>query len=126
MKILATRRLISPAIDPLTRCPLYPISLLRVVIRSVPVWLKVGFPHITGSRWHSDTTVSQSGLAIAEYSLDLDIPDHVFEHPIVKAMSNATSDMMAWANVRRLTVSDSGVTCTTKSFLLGPLFLQCM
>ena len=51
---------------------------------------------------------------MVEYSLDLDIPDHVFENPIVKAMSKATTDMMTWSNVRRLTISESGVT--TKSF----------
>jgi len=37
-----------------------------------------------------------------EYSLDLDIPDYVFEHPIVTAMSKATNDMATWPNVRRL------------------------
>lgn len=34
-----------------------------------------------------------------EYSLDLDIPNDVFENPIVKAMSDATTDIMTWPNV---------------------------
>ena len=38
-------------------------------------------------------------LAMIEYSLDLDIPDHVFENPIVRAMSDATTDIMTWPNV---------------------------
>jgi hypothetical protein len=42
------------------------------------------------------TTVS---LAMIEYSLDLDLPDIVFENPIIKAMSDATTDLMTWPNV---------------------------
>ncbi|KAJ3561482.1 hypothetical protein NP233_g10167 [Leucocoprinus birnbaumii] len=38
------------------------------------------------------------GEAMIEYSLDLDIPDHVFEDPIVIAMSEATTDIMTWPN----------------------------
>lgn len=34
-----------------------------------------------------------------EYSLDLDLPDVVFENPIIKAMSDATTDLMTWPNV---------------------------
>ena len=41
-------------------------------------------------------------LAMIEYSLDLDIPDHVFENPIVRAMSDATTDIMTWPNVSNL------------------------
>lgn len=36
---------------------------------------------------------------MVEYSLDLDIPDFVFDDPVVKAMSDATSDIMTWPNV---------------------------
>nr|UPX76564.1 putative 1,11 carbon cyclization sesquiterpene synthase 104 [Hypholoma fasciculare] len=35
------------------------------------------------------------GAALVE---DLDIPDHVFENPIVRAMSDATTDIMTWPN----------------------------
>jgi hypothetical protein len=35
-----------------------------------------------------------------EYSLDLDLPDVVFESPVIKAMSDATTDLMTWPNVR--------------------------
>ena len=38
--------------------------------------------------------------AMIEYSLDLDLPDIVFENPIIKAMSDATTDLMTWPNVR--------------------------
>jgi len=36
--------------------------------------------------------------AMIEYSLDLDLPDEVFEHPIIQAMSDATNDLMTWPN----------------------------
>lgn len=36
--------------------------------------------------------------AMVEYSLDLDLPDVVFENPIIKAMSDATTDLMTWPN----------------------------
>jgi len=36
---------------------------------------------------------------MVEYSLDLDIPDYVFEDPTFQAMSDATTDIMTWPNV---------------------------
>ncbi|PPQ97140.1 hypothetical protein CVT26_000623 [Gymnopilus dilepis] len=36
--------------------------------------------------------------AMIEYSLDLKIPDYVFDDPIVIAMSQATTDIMTWPN----------------------------
>ncbi|KDR76843.1 hypothetical protein GALMADRAFT_25350, partial [Galerina marginata CBS 339.88] len=36
--------------------------------------------------------------AMVEYSLDLKIPDDVFNDPIVIAMSEATTDIMTWPN----------------------------
>jgi len=42
--------------------------------------------------------------AMIEYSLDLDLPDVVFENPIIKAMSDATTDLMTWPNVCHLFV----------------------
>lgn len=41
-------------------------------------------------------------LAMIEYSLDLDLPDYVFRDPVVIAMSEATTDIMTWPNVRVL------------------------
>ncbi|KAG6918624.1 hypothetical protein DXG01_013035 [Tephrocybe rancida] len=36
--------------------------------------------------------------AMVEYSLDLDIPSFVWEHPVIRGMSEATSDIMTWPN----------------------------
>ncbi|KAK0481138.1 isoprenoid synthase domain-containing protein [Armillaria luteobubalina] len=41
--------------------------------------------------------------AMVEYSLDLDIPDHVFDDPIVIARSEAITDIMTWPNVMIVT-----------------------
>ncbi|KAG6812292.1 hypothetical protein H0H92_003601 [Tricholoma furcatifolium] len=35
---------------------------------------------------------------MVEYSLDLDIPSFVWEHPVIIGMSQATSDIMTWPN----------------------------
>ncbi|THU89284.1 terpenoid synthase [Dendrothele bispora CBS 962.96] len=36
--------------------------------------------------------------AMIQYSLDIDLPDFVFEHPVIRAMSDATNDLMTWPN----------------------------
>ncbi|KAF5319865.1 hypothetical protein D9758_018520 [Tetrapyrgos nigripes] len=36
--------------------------------------------------------------AMIEYSLDIDLPDYIFEHPIIRAMSDTTNDLMTWPN----------------------------
>lgn len=47
----------------------------------------------------SSLTSSRLWLAMVEYSLGIDLPDFVFEHPIIRAMSDATTDIMTWPNV---------------------------
>ncbi|KAF9562678.1 terpenoid synthase [Agrocybe pediades] len=36
--------------------------------------------------------------AMVEYSLDINLPDYVFENEVVKALSDATTDIMTWPN----------------------------
>ena len=38
---------------------------------------------------------------MVEYSLDLQIPEYVWDHPILQEMSKAVIDIMTWPNVRR-------------------------
>ena len=40
-----------------------------------------------------------------QYALDLDIPDEVFAHPLMKGISDAAIDLMAWPNVCVLSVT---------------------
>lgn len=42
-----------------------------------------------------------------EYSLDLDLPDEVFENNTIRAMSDATNDLMTWPNVRIIVLLQS-------------------
>ncbi len=37
---------------------------------------------------------------MVEYSLDLQIPEYVWDHPILQEMSKAVIDIMTWPNVR--------------------------
>lgn len=34
-----------------------------------------------------------------EYSLDLDIPEYIWSHPVLVELSNAAMDIMTWPNV---------------------------
>ncbi|KAH8918639.1 terpenoid synthase, partial [Atractiella rhizophila] len=36
--------------------------------------------------------------AVVEYSIDLDLPEYVFDDPIMLAMADATNDIMTWPN----------------------------
>ena len=61
--------------------------------------------------------------AMVEYSLDLDMPAHVFEDPVVKAMSDAAIDIMTWPNVRPFYFPMSDNHSWSSS---GSLLIQCM
>lgn len=39
-------------------------------------------------------------LALVEYTMDIDLPDFIFEDPLVIEMSDAIFDLSIWANVR--------------------------
>jgi hypothetical protein len=39
-----------------------------------------------------------------EYAVQADIPDYVFDHPTIIAMSEATTDILTWPNVRSPTL----------------------
>ena len=36
---------------------------------------------------------------LIEYSLDLELPDAVVEHPVIVALNNAANDLVTWSNV---------------------------
>lgn len=46
-----------------------------------------------------DTSGCKTGFAFIEYAANIDLPDDVIEHPIIKALSDATNDLVSWANV---------------------------
>ncbi|KAH9902971.1 terpenoid synthase [Cubamyces lactineus] len=45
-----------------------------------------------------DTSGCKTGFAFIEYAANIDLPDDVIEHPIIKALSDATNDLVSWAN----------------------------
>ncbi|CAE6435561.1 unnamed protein product [Rhizoctonia solani] len=45
-----------------------------------------------------DTSAMKIGFAILEYTLDLDLPDEVADHPLVTELALAGNDILTWAN----------------------------
>ncbi|KEP45685.1 terpene synthase family, metal-binding domain protein [Rhizoctonia solani 123E] len=45
-----------------------------------------------------DTSAMKIAWAVLEYSLDMDLPDEVVNHPIVKELADAGNDILTWAN----------------------------
>lgn len=44
---------------------------------------------------------------MVEYSIRINLPDYVFQDPVIRAMSDATSDIMTWPNdILSFNVSD--------------------
>lgn len=62
-----------------------------------------------------------ASVASIEYSLDLDLPDDVFENPIVQAMSDATNDLMTWPNVGVVSPVDAAVADSLLIRIFAPL-----
>ena len=56
-----------------------------------------------------DTSGCKTGFAFIEYAARIDLPEDVIEHPIIKALSDATNDLVSWANV---SVRPSGTRST--------------
>lgn len=80
-------------------------------------WSKVcAFPTFAGNRW-----IDVASVASIEYSLDLDLPDDVFENPIVQAMSDATNDLMTWPNVGVVSPVDAAVADSLLIRIFAPL-----
>ena len=48
-----------------------------------------------------DTSGCKTGFAFIEYAANIDLPAHVIEHPTLVGLSNATNDLVSWANVSR-------------------------
>lgn len=62
-----------------------------------------------------------ASIVFIEYSLDLDLPDEVFENPIIRAMSKATNDLMTWPNVGVHSLFDATVADCLLNRTFAPL-----
>ncbi|KAG8917205.1 hypothetical protein FRC03_004894 [Tulasnella sp. 419] len=45
-----------------------------------------------------DTSAVKLVFALVEYSLNLDLPDEVFEHPLIRSLEQGANDILTWAN----------------------------
>jgi hypothetical protein len=61
-----------------------------------------------------------------EYAFNLDLPDLVFEDPVVKEMIEALFDISIWTNVRSfLSYFDSGITNSyVQSFVYDRIYAR--
>ena len=48
---------------------------------------------------------------MVEYSLNLEIPEHVWDHPILQEISKAVIDLMTWPNVCSLYPNRPATVC---------------
>lgn len=46
-----------------------------------------------------DTSGCKPVFDLIEYALRIDLPDHVVNHPVIKALNQGTNDLVTWSNV---------------------------
>ena len=44
-------------------------------------------------------SLPELSLFCRRYSLDIDLPDFVFEHPLIQALNQGANDLVTWSNV---------------------------
>lgn len=70
-----------------------------------------------------DTSGCKPVFDLIEYSLDLELPDAVVEHPVIVALNQGVNDLVTWSNVSAvlppLPTPCANETCS------GLVFLQC-
>jgi hypothetical protein len=60
---------------------------------------------------------------LIEYSLDLELPDAVVEHPVIVALNNGANDLVTWSNVSA--VPPPLLIPSADKKRQGPVFIQC-
>lgn len=59
---------------------------------------------------------------LIEYSLDMELPDVVMEHPVIAALNNGANDLVTWSNVSAV---ESGWTIpSANKDRQGPVLVQ--
>lgn len=46
-----------------------------------------------------DTSGCKPVFDLIEYALDIDLPEFVVTHPVIKALNQGTNDLVTWSNV---------------------------
>jgi len=70
-----------------------------------------------------ETSACKPVFDLIEYSLDLELPDDVIEHPIIMALNQGANDLVTWANVSTIR-SPIPTSCVYRK-CPGPILLQC-
>ena len=47
-----------------------------------------------------DTSGCKPAFDLIEYALDIELPEYVVTHPIIKALNQGSNDLVTWINVR--------------------------
>lgn len=63
-----------------------------------------------------DTSGCKSTFDLIEYAYDLDVPQHVLEHPVLEALKQGSNDLVAWSNVRFPPPISHCSTCSRSHF----------
>lgn len=59
-----------------------------------------------------DTSGCKPVFVLMEYAAQIDLPDEVVEHPIIRDMEDATNDLVTWSNVSLLySIPDPHAPC---------------
>lgn len=69
-----------------------------VALRRDTSAIKVGALRTVFSVHQCLTVFSQVTYACIEYTLQIDVPDEAFHHPVVESLSEAGNDILSWAN----------------------------
>lgn len=70
-----------------------------------------------------DTSACKLVFDLIEYSLGLELPDDVIEHPSIMALNQCANDLVTWANVSTIR-SPIPTSCVDKK-CPGSILLQC-
>jgi hypothetical protein len=60
-----------------------------------------------------DTSGCKPCFALIEYAAGIDLPDEVINHPTVRALEEATNDLVTWSNVCHLRLVCRNFICAT-------------
>ena len=63
-----------------------------------------------------DTSGCKPVFDLIEYAADIELPEYVVSHPIIKALNQGTNDLVTWSNVSQIYISLIGRLSSLKSF----------
>jgi hypothetical protein len=69
-----------------------------------------------------DLSGCKSCFALIEFASQIDLPDEVVSHPVIKALEEATNDFVSWSNVIPHSIVE--VKALLTSLLIGYFLLQ--